>query len=61
MTLAELCERYVPYDTMPEFKVGFIDYQIGKYTNPYGDTVAGQAWDRGAEAAMKWGHIVHKY
>jgi len=55
MTLAELRNEYRPYDTLPAFDEGFRDYQLGNYS--YGARyhgVAGQAWDRGAECAMKW-------
>lgn len=45
--------QYAPYENYAEFWFGFIDYQNGRAC-PYGeDSVAGQAWDRGAEAAMR--------
>lgn len=50
-TLAELLEEYAPYNRMQAFREGFI---AGK-ENPYNpDSVEAQAWDRGAEAAMRW-------
>jgi hypothetical protein len=48
-------ERYRPYSNLAEFHVGWKDYLAGRTHNPYGDDeVAAQAWDRGAEACMKW-------
>jgi hypothetical protein len=51
--LAYIRAQYRPYDTMPEFQEGFDDW--GKYDRPTAfkyDDVAGQAYDRGANAAM---------
>jgi hypothetical protein len=47
--------RYDGYHHCAEFWVGFVDYQHGRYNCPHGwtNSVAGQAWDRGAEAAMR--------
>jgi hypothetical protein len=56
MTLLEICQHYAPYHTMPEFAEGFDAYEAGIYINPYVN-VAGQAWDRGLEAAMRWERI----
>jgi hypothetical protein len=44
---------YAPHHHYAEFWVGFIDYQHRRQC-PRGweNSVAGQAWDRGAEAAM---------
>jgi hypothetical protein len=56
LTLAEnraIAERYAPYHRYAEFWIGFIDYQHHRTRNPYGDSVGGQSWDRGAEAAMQ--------
>ena len=44
-------ERYAPYHTMPEFAEGYADYQHCKYREF--DGVAAQAYDRGAECAMR--------
>jgi hypothetical protein len=50
MTQEEI-ERYAPYHAYPEFKQGFDDYmecRLREY-----DGVKGQAYDRGAECAMR--------
>ncbi len=53
LTSADI-ERYAPYHTMPAFEAGYKAYNEGCNTLcPYGDTVDGQAWDRGAECAMR--------
>lgn len=54
--LAGICAEYAPYDTMPEFRVGFDSYQSGRFhRNPYDlDSVAAQAWDRGLLAAARY-------
>ncbi len=44
--------EYAPYHTMPEFQQGFDDYNMGELASDIGG-VAGQAYDRGAEAAMR--------
>lgn len=54
MTLNELIAEYKPYDEMPEFKEGFIDYQCCLKPTPY-EGVKAQAYDRGQECAMRWG------
>ena len=52
-------EDYAPYHLMPEFEEGVRDYQrfIDRQCNRLHDDryqgVAGQAYDRGAEYAMK--------
>ena len=49
-----ICKQYEPYDTLPQFREGFEDYQatsIEWRTKNY-DGVAGQSYDRGANAAM---------
>jgi hypothetical protein len=49
----DIAKRYGPYHRHAEFWVGFVDYQAGRLSNPYGsDSVGGRGWDRGAEAAM---------
>ena len=49
-------ERYAPYHTFPEFKIGFDDY-VAHRPWPVGrispNSVGGQAYDRGAECAMR--------
>ncbi len=44
---------YTPYHTFPEFQTGFGDYQAGKAWAMSRNGVAGQAYDRGCEFAMK--------
>jgi hypothetical protein len=53
LTQAEIA-RYAPYHTMPEFKLGFDAYTVagrGAHLDP--NTVGAQAYDRGAECAMR--------
>jgi hypothetical protein len=52
LTVAE-AERYAPYHTFPEFAVGYNDHMIDKLADYEG--VAGQAYARGAECAMRRG------
>ena len=49
--LAAIRHEYRPYDTMPEFDEGLADYRARRRDKEY-DGVAGQAYDRGANAAM---------
>jgi hypothetical protein len=51
--LARIKAQYRPYDTLPEFEEGYDAYgKDGAHRrNPY-DGYKGQAWDRGANAAM---------
>jgi hypothetical protein len=54
-TFNEIAAEYAPYHQMKEFQVGAQDYMDGNHRN--GDNyngVAGQAWDRGANAAMRF-------
>ena len=44
-------ERYAPYHTLPAFEGGYRDYLRGLDRSPEG--VDGQAYDRGAECAMR--------
>ena len=46
-------ERYAPYHTFPEFAEGYADYNDCRYRELH--DVAGQAYDRGAECAMRRG------
>lgn len=48
---AEEIERYRPYHTMLKFWEGFRDYKAGRREEHPG--VFGQAYDRGAECAMR--------
>jgi hypothetical protein len=54
MTLEELKAQYAPYHTMPQFARGFADYQAGHPDYQYAGDVDQQAYDRGAECAMRW-------
>jgi hypothetical protein len=47
-------ERYAPYHMWPEFETGYREYGLPAWPRTeYGSTVAGQAYDRGAECAMR--------
>jgi hypothetical protein len=49
-----IADRYDGYHHCAEFWIGFHDYQDGRNCpNGWANSVAGQAWDRGAEAAMR--------
>ncbi len=48
---ADEIERYEPYDVFPEFARGFNDYMAGRRQELR--NVPGQAYDRGAECAMR--------
>lgn len=50
--LTAIVKQYEPYDQIPEFGEGFADYQARPLRNKDYDGVAGQAYDRGANAAM---------
>ncbi len=45
--------EYAPYHTFPEFQWGFDDYNDSQVRRTPLPGVAGQAYDRGAEAAMR--------
>jgi hypothetical protein len=45
-------EEYAPYNAMPEFWQGYQDYHSCIQRHVY-DGVKGQAYDRGAEFAMR--------
>ena len=49
----EEIERYQPYHTMPAFAFGFRDYMECKFLDYGMEDVDGQAYDRGAECAMR--------
>jgi hypothetical protein len=49
--LAQIVRDYRPYDTMPEFGEGFAGHQV-RQRHENDDGVKGQAYDRGANAAM---------
>jgi len=58
--LLQIVSDYAPYDQLPAFTEGFNDYERGSFRNPYDglqhgrSQVAAQAWDRGANAAMRY-------
>lgn len=60
--LTEIVKSYRPYDTIEAFREGFVGYQNGALANPYDGQpakgVQAQAWDRGAEAAMRYERAV---
>jgi hypothetical protein len=58
MMKSELLNEYYPYNHTPAFHEGWDDYFAMKMTDRY-DGVAGQAYDRGAEAAMRWSRQGH--
>lgn len=50
----KLRAEYAPYDKMGAFDHGVRDYLAGTLNEPYGqDSVYAQAYDRGAEFAMR--------
>jgi hypothetical protein len=56
-TFNEIAHEYRPYHTMQEFQIGSESYMDGRYENPYhaaNDGLRAQAWDRGAECAMRF-------
>jgi hypothetical protein len=56
-TFNEIAHEYRPYDTLPGFADGVDAYMDRNYENPFTDPrdgVKAQAWDRGAEAAMRF-------
>jgi len=48
-----IAREYAPYNLYQSFEEGFLAYQAGKIHNPYPDGIDAQAWDRGAECAMR--------
>jgi hypothetical protein len=64
--LVEIRADYRPYDTLPAFDQGFADYQNRVRANPYdglrepGDRLKAQAWDRGANAAMRYNRFLNR-
>jgi hypothetical protein len=53
VALKVLRAEYAPYDTMPEFEVGFYAYRCGIYDLGW-ENVAAQAFDRGLECASRF-------
>jgi hypothetical protein len=49
----EELERYAPYHTYPAFRRGYDDYMESRHDWSVINTVEGQAYDRGAECAMR--------
>jgi hypothetical protein len=62
--LTKIVEDYRPYDTLEAFGEGFVDYQAGSFKNRYEcdktprGQVNAQAWDRGADAAMRYARAI---
>lgn len=47
-------EDYAPYDRYPAFTEGALAYEANIYRNPYDpNSAAAQAWDRGADYALR--------
>ena len=58
-TFNELAYEYRPYHEMPAFAQGVSAYMDRNYACPYSEPSEGvkaQAWDRGAECAMRFTH-----
>src|SRR5258705_6608094 len=57
----DLCEEYRPHHTRAAFGLGFTQYMLGEYKNPFDglphEEVNVQAWDRGALCASRWTRI----
>jgi len=55
-TFSEIAAEYAPYNTMAAFELGADAYRNGRAADcPFSaDSVAAQAWDRGACAAMRF-------
>lgn len=51
LNIEDIAHQYAPYHTMAAFKQGAADYLAGRCQNLEG--VVGQAYDRGAECAMR--------
>jgi hypothetical protein len=50
----DISARYWPFDNFDEFWTGFADYQTDcNRRNRWPNSDAGEAWDRGTEAAMR--------
>jgi hypothetical protein len=49
----EEIERYAPYHTYPAFRRGYDDYIESRHDWSVINTVEGQAYDRGAECAIR--------
>lgn len=54
-------ELYAAYYNMPEFELGFWDYNQGVNQSDRLSGVAAQAYDRGAECAMRRARASEKY
>lgn len=52
-----LRESYRPYDAMPAFDEGMVAYENWQPCPYSADSVERQAWDRGAEFAMRLNRI----
>jgi hypothetical protein len=62
MMKSRLLEQYAPYHTFQAFHDGWDVHMAGWYCEERYDrnSVDGQAWDRGMEAAMKWKRQGHQ-
>src|SRR4051812_27781796 len=64
--LVEIRADYRPHDALPAFDQGFADYQNRVRANPYdglrgpGDGLKAKAWDRGANAAMRYSRFLNR-
>jgi hypothetical protein len=52
ITIQDIAHEYAPYHKMAGFHRGWLDYQAGRMATP-SEGVEGQAYDRGAECAMR--------
>jgi hypothetical protein len=57
MTTEEILQSYAPYNGYPEFREAMAAYACHSFNNnPYpAESIAGEAWVRGVEAAMRIG------
>jgi hypothetical protein len=54
-----IVKEYVPYDTVEAFGIGFCDYEAGRRDrSDEFEGYRGQAYDRGANAAMRYGRAL---
>jgi hypothetical protein len=55
--LSNIVADYAPYDRYEAFAEGYAAYHLGQLANPC-DGVQAQAWDRGANAAMRFARAI---
>jgi hypothetical protein len=53
MTVEDIAAEYAPYHKMQGFRQGVRDYGLCRYAAENYDGVYGQAYDRGAECAIR--------